>query len=80
MCGLVGFWQLKSGDTRDTLSAYIDKMSQTIAHRGPDSKGIWVDESMGLALGHCRLSILDLSSAGDQPMTSCCERFVVIYN
>lgn len=55
-------------------------MVTAIAHRGPDNKGYWVDESLGLALGHCRLSILELSSAGKQPMTSACKRYVIVFN
>src|SRR5690606_213864 len=49
-------------------------------HRGPDSEGYWEDEGAGLALGHVRLAILDLTPAGDQPMVSACGRYVLILN
>ena len=55
-------------------------MSSAIMHRGPDDSGTWVDEGAGVALGHQRLSILDLSAAGHQPMVSHCGRFVLIFN
>jgi asparagine synthase (glutamine-hydrolysing) len=55
-------------------------MADTLQHRGPDSGGIWCDETVGVALGHRRLSILDLSDAGHQPMQSQSGRFVLSYN
>jgi len=55
-------------------------MARAIASRGPDDKGAWTDKSTGLALGHRRLSILDLSPAGYQPMLSPCGRYVLVYN
>jgi asparagine synthase (glutamine-hydrolysing) len=55
-------------------------MTQTLLHRGPDDSGVWVDASAGLALGHRRLAILDLSPLGHQPMTSACGRYVVSFN
>jgi asparagine synthase (glutamine-hydrolysing) len=55
-------------------------MANTIAHRGPDDSGLWIDEDCGLAFGHRRLSVLDLSFAGHQPMLSASGRYVVIYN
>jgi asparagine synthase (glutamine-hydrolysing) len=55
-------------------------MCDTLTHRGPDDSGIWVDESAGVALAHRRLSILDLSPAGHQPMVSACGRYVVTFN
>lgn len=56
------------------------RMADTIFHRGPDDCGAWVDEHAGLALGHRRLSILDLSPAGHQPMHSACSRYVIAFN
>lgn len=78
MCGIAGFW-LCDGTSRD-LKKHLEQMTAAITHRGPDSKGYWMDESLGLALGHCRLSILELSSSGNQPMTSACKRYVVVFN
>jgi len=55
-------------------------MADALEHRGPDARGVWADASCGVALGHRRLSIQDLSQAGKQPMASACERYVVSYN
>jgi asparagine synthase (glutamine-hydrolysing) len=55
-------------------------MSDAIRHRGPDDSGLWVDEATGVALGFCRLAILDLSEAGHQPQASHSGRFVVVFN
>lgn len=55
-------------------------MTEAIVYRGPDAGDVWVEETCGLALGHRRLSIVDLSSAGAQPMVSSCGRFVISYN
>jgi asparagine synthase (glutamine-hydrolysing) len=55
-------------------------MVKTLHHRGPDASGTWVDERNGLALGHARLSIIDLSSEGSQPMVSASGRYVLTYN
>ena len=55
-------------------------MAGTLDHRGPDDAGRWVDAAAGLALGHRRLSIIDLSATGHQPMTSACGRYVITYN
>lgn len=79
MCGIAGF--ITPGLTNAmTLLRYVSGMTNAISHRGPDDEGAWVEESAGLALGHRRLSIQDLSPAGHQPMTSQCGRWVIIYN
>lgn len=77
MCGLVGFF---SKNLSPDVSLILARMSSAITHRGPDAAGAWVDESLGLALGHRRLSVLDLTEAGHQPMLSLDQRFVVIFN
>lgn len=78
MCGIAGFVQC--GINRDASSSLLTAMLKPIHHRGPDDGGEWVDEQHGVALGHRRLSILDLSPAGHQPMASACGRFVVVFN
>lgn len=62
------------------MQATIRLMSDTLLHRGPDDEGSWVDEAAGVALGFRRLSIIDLSPEGHQPMTSADGRYVVIFN
>jgi len=74
MCGIAGSW----GATGDAERA--GEMVRRIETRGPDDAGSWMDEDAGLALGHRRLSILDLSPAGHQPMHSPCGRYVLVYN
>lgn len=79
MCGITGFTSSKS--MSDDLLAFIaTKMAQTIKHRGPDAQGVWTDENSGIALAQRRLSILDLSSAGAQPMVSSNGDWVIVYN
>lgn len=78
MCGIVGF--IHSFEGRDDLSTLLAHMLQSIRHRGPDDGGVWIDEQRGVALGHRRLSILDLSPAGHQPMGSACGRFFIVFN
>ena len=55
-------------------------MAGTLVHRGPDAHGAWADPEAGVALGHRRLSIIDLSEAGSQPMASSCGRYRLTYN
>ena len=77
MCGITGFWSGR-GDAR--LQPVIEAMTSRIAHRGPDDSATWVDRETGLALGHRRLAIVDLSPAGRQPMTSASGRYTTVYN
>lgn len=79
MCGLTGFWQPLGGSASDAR-ATVTAMAQRIVHRGPDDSGIWVDVGAGIALAHRRLSILDLSPAGQQPMVSASGRYVIAFN
>ncbi|MDA3876070.1 MAG: asparagine synthase (glutamine-hydrolyzing), partial [Halothiobacillus sp.] len=77
MCGIVGFFHGHSAAAFDPI---ITRMCDRIYHRGPDDSGCWIDQFAGLALGHRRLSILDLSPAGHQPMVSASGRFVIAFN
>ncbi|MGE5404443.1 MAG: asparagine synthase (glutamine-hydrolyzing) [Candidatus Saccharibacteria bacterium] len=80
MCGISGFIDYSKTLDHEKLNMEIVKMSDTLIHRGPDQGGFWIDQSMGLALGHRRLSIIDLSPGGNQPMVSKSGRFVIVYN
>ena len=79
MCGLVGFWQLRGG-AQDALLQQVKVMSAQLTHRGPDDSGSWCDQATGITLAQRRLSILDLSPAGHQPMHSACGRYVIVFN
>ncbi|MFZ4596402.1 MAG: asparagine synthase (glutamine-hydrolyzing), partial [Verrucomicrobiaceae bacterium] len=79
MCGLAGFFGPATRNDAD-LSAIAQRMNDTIYLRGPDSHGVWSDQAHGLALGHRRLSILDLSPEGHQPMVSSNGRFIIVFN
>ena len=77
MCGITGIF----GNLRkDEFEHSIYRMSASLIHRGPDDTGAWIDEKENIAFGHQRLSIIDLSSAGHQPMVSPCGRFTVVFN
>lgn len=80
MCGIVGFIDRTNRQKNAELEKIITGMSDTLHHRGPDDQGSWVDQNYGIALGHRRLSIIDISEAGHQPMVSSCGRYVVILN
>ena len=80
MCGIAGYLQLASNATAADLAVIGRRMADTLAHRGPDDAGIWVDARAGIVLGHRRLSILDLTPAGHQPMVSSSERYVIAFN
>lgn len=80
MCGLVGFITRGERANRNSCSAMIAEMTRTLQHRGPDSSGTWVDPAHPVALGHRRLSIIDLTSEGHQPMLSEDGRRVIVYN
>lgn len=79
MCGLTGFWHPGGGE-ESALRAEVTRMADTLVHRGPDDSGVWVDGAAGIALGFRRLSIIDLSPTGHQPMCSGDGRFVIIFN
>ena len=80
MCGIAGFLDLRAATGADELAARATRMATTIAHRGPDDAGVWTDADAGVALSHRRLSIVDLSALGHQPMLSSDGRYVISYN
>lgn len=76
MCGFAGF----VGEPGPGLNTIAGAMADELLHRGPDDRGVWADDADGIALGHRRLAIVDLSAAGHQPMQSHDGRFVIAYN
>jgi asparagine synthase (glutamine-hydrolysing) len=77
MCGIAGFIGALDAASMEAVGI---RMASSIVHRGPDDGGVWTDPQFGLSLAHRRLSILDLSPAGHQPMHSSAGRFVMIFN
>ena len=80
MCGIAGFWTKSAENSANWLEDTASQMANTLVHRGPDDSGTWVDPEVGVALGHRRLSIIDISIAGHQPMVSADGRYVISYN
>lgn len=80
MCGIAGFISPPSRYNKNQGIQKVKKMTDALAHRGPDANGVWSDENQGVFLGHRRLSIVDLSEMGAQPMLSHCGRYVTSYN
>ena len=80
MCGIAGIWDRRRKSAPEALAALAGAMTETLRHRGPDAGDLWRDDAAGLVLGHRRLSIVELSPAGAQPMVSSCGRFVISYN
>ncbi len=78
MCGIAGF--LQRNLTEDQSSSVLVSMADALSRRGPDDKGYWFDLDAGVGLAHRRLSIIDLTSAGHQPMVSANGRFVMVLN
>lgn len=76
MCGFSGIWHASGGD----FSSQLHQMGRAIAHRGPDSAGIWIDKDHGIGLVHQRLAVLDISETGQQPMASANDRYIICYN
>jgi asparagine synthase (glutamine-hydrolysing) len=79
MCGIAGFVEFRPSE-RAALEARTRRMADQLVHRGPDDAGVWTEPSDGVGLGFRRLSILDLSPAGHQPMRSASGRYVIIFN
>ncbi len=80
MCGFAGLIDLNRVKSNNELVEISNKINNTISYRGPDDHGVWVDQESGVALGHRRLSIIDLSSAGSQPMSSYSGRYIIAFN
>lgn len=77
MCGIVG---IASWNNKLEVVQRVERMAHKLRHRGPDDEGTWADPALRVALGHRRLSIIDLSSTGHQPMVSASGRYVIAYN
>jgi asparagine synthase (glutamine-hydrolysing) len=80
MCGIAGFLDPRQSKGHEELSVTARRMATALRHRGPEDEGVWVDELAGIAFGHRRLSIIDLSPAGHQPMHSASGRYVITFN
>ena len=78
MCGITGFWS--TGGPAGDAAGTVLRMAAAASHRGPDDQGQWTDAGPGIALGHRRLSILDLSPEGHQPMASPSGRYQIVFN
>lgn len=76
MCGIAGMLSPRESNNYDA----VIEMARTLDHRGPDERGAWYDPANGIALSHTRLSIIDLSPQGNQPMISHSGRYVLVYN
>ncbi|MFD2182366.1 asparagine synthase (glutamine-hydrolyzing) [Rhodoplanes azumiensis] len=80
MCGITGFIDFARSTPADRLDTVVTTMAAQMIHRGPDDAGTFVDAEAGVALGFRRLSIIDLTPAGHQPMVSSCGRWVIVFN
>ncbi len=78
MCGISGFLTQNKSTTKNILR--LSRMTSKLSHRGPDSMGSWSDNNNGIYLGHTRLSIIDLTKKGNQPMVSKNGRYVIVFN
>ena len=79
MCGIAGFWRTE-GKVGDDPAANAVRMAEAMRLRGPDDQGVWLSNDRRMVLSHRRLSILDTSSRGHQPMLSADGRQVIVYN
>lgn len=80
MCGIAGIYVHGTDSLKQSLETISQRMSSTLEHRGPDDQGLWFDHDAGIALTHRRLSIIDCTPAGHQPMVSANDRYVISYN
>ncbi len=79
MCGIAGIWHSYK-ESSSELIIKAKSISDGMIHRGPDDAGLWINENNGICFSHRRLSIIDLSKAGSQPMTSLNKRFTIVFN
>ena len=79
MCGIAGIWHSYK-ESSNELIVKAKCISDGMIHRGPDDSGLWIKEKNGICFAHRRLSIVDLSKAGSQPMTSLNKRFTIVFN
>ena len=77
MCGFAGIYSVNQNSVNSEI---LSKMSQKLVHRGPDDSGLWIDDSGSVGLAHQRLAVVDLTSAGHQPMQSSSNRFTIVFN
>ncbi|MFH1537906.1 MAG: asparagine synthase (glutamine-hydrolyzing) [bacterium] len=80
MCGIAGFLDPRQRIDTKVIDDVVAGMANTLVHRGPDDNGAWADAETGIALGHRRLSIIDLSPTGHQPMHSEHDHYVIVFN
>jgi asparagine synthase (glutamine-hydrolysing) len=80
LCGLAGFLQRGNRLSHDELASRVRAMISSLRHRGPDGTGTWADAGVGIAVGHSRLAVLELSDNGRQPMDSSSGRYVIVFN
>lgn len=80
MCGFAGYAGGRAAGNEEQWRSLLSSMGESLKHRGPDDQGVWFDVERGIGFAHRRLSILDVSSAGHQPMVSSTDRYVIAYN
>ena len=80
MCGIAGFLDHSQNSLRYDFKGVATSMAETMLARGPDDGGVWIDQANKIGLAHRRLAVIDLTSAGHQPMVSCDKRYVLTYN
>lgn len=80
MCGITGFLDARGTLSDDERRRRVAAMAAALRHRGPDEAGVWTEEGAPVALAHRRLSIIDLTPTGRQPMVSSDDRYVIVYN
>ena len=76
MCGIIGKVSLHNIIDSEQFMNQV----QSLKHRGPDNQGIWLSRDKRIALGHCRLSIIDLNENANQPMSDDSKRYVLVFN